>query len=114
MACCGQKREALTQSSTVTHPKRVQPTAATTPARFTSFADARAAPPATAPRLAAVAPFGAPFGAVSLRYLARSPIVVRGPVSGIEYRFSAAQPVQRVARADREALLRTGHFSLHG
>ena len=90
---------------------------ATTPARFTSFADAPPAPPAMALRPAVAAPigspFGSPFGAVGLRYLARSPIVVRGPVSGIEYRFSAAQPVQRVARADREALLRTGHFSLH-
>ncbi len=117
MACCGQKREALIQSSTVIHPNSLQPTAATTPARFTSFADARPAPPAMAPRPASAAPvgalFGAPIGAVSLRYLARSPIVVRGPVSGIEYRFSAAQPVQRVARADREALLRTGHFSVH-
>ena len=117
MACCGQKREALTQSSTVTHPKRVQPTAATTPARFASFADARPVPPAMALRQAGAASVGAsvgaPFGAINLRYLARSPIVVRGPVSGIEYRFSAAQPVQRVARADREALLRTGHFSLH-
>ena len=113
MACCGQKREALTQLSTVTHPRSAQPTAATTPARFTSFADPRPTPPAIAPRPAGVAPFAAPFGAVGLRYLARSPIVVRGPVSGIEYRFSAAQPVQRVARTDREALLRTGYFSLH-
>ena len=51
---------------------------------------------------------------VSLRYLARSAIVVRGPSTGIEYHFSAAQPVQRVARADREALLRSGHFSVQG
>ena len=82
---------------------------ARTPARSTSFADPRPAPPAIVPRPPGVAP----FGVVGLRYLARSPIIVRGPVSGIEYRFSAAQPVQRVARADREALLRTGHFSLH-
>ena len=81
---------------------------ARTPARSTSFADPRPAPPAIVPRPPGVAPFG-----VGLRYLARSPIIVRGPVSGIEYRFSAAQPVQRVARADREALLRTGHFSPH-
>jgi hypothetical protein len=87
----------------------VQPAVAPTPSHSTSFADARPAPPAIVPRPAAAAP----IGAVGLRYLARSPIVVRGPVSGIEYRFSAAQPVQRVARADREALLRTGHFSLH-
>ncbi len=54
------------------------------------------------------------FGAGGLRYLARSPIVVRGPATGIEYRFSAAQPVRLVARADRDALLRTGHFSQEG
>ena len=74
--------------------------------------------PAGAPRPAPVAalPPMSPlsFGAVGLRYLSRSPIVVRGPSSGAEYRFSAAQPVQRVARADREALLRTGHFVLEG
>jgi hypothetical protein len=50
----------------------------------------------------------------SLRYLARSAIVVRGPSTGIEYHFSGAQPVQRVARADRDALLRSGHFSVQG
>ena len=88
---------------------QVQTAPPRTPDRSTSFAEPRLAPPATAPRPA----LGAPFGAVALRYLARSPIVVRGPVSGTEYRFSAAQPVQRVARADREALLRTGHFSPH-
>jgi hypothetical protein len=27
------------------------------------------------------------------------------------YRFSGSDPVQRVARADRDALLRTGHFT---
>ena len=121
MACCGQRREALIQPPTVTSFRSGQPVSARTPARSTSFADARPAPPAIAPRPAVAAPFGAPFGAplgapfgaVSLRYLARSLIVVRGPVSGIEYRFSAVQPVQRVARADREALLRTGHFSPH-
>ena len=86
---------------------------AQTSSRSTSFADPRPAPPAIAPRPAVVAPVVVPYGAVGLRYLARSPIIVRGPVSGIEYRFSAAQPVQRVARADREALLRTGHFSAH-
>jgi len=57
------------------------------------------------------APAGPGIAAQALRYLARSPVVVRGSATGIEYRFSAAQPVQRVARADCEALLRTGHFS---
>ena len=119
MACCGQKRQALIQSSTVARSgsvpvqMQVQTAPPRTPDRSTSFAEPRLAPPATAPRPALGATFGVPFGAVALRYLARSPIVVRGPVSGFEYRFSAAQPVQRVARADREALLRTGHFSPH-
>ena len=115
MACCGQKRQALIQSSTVARSGSVQMQTAPprTPDRSTSFAEPRLAPPTTAPRSALGATFGVPFGAVALRYLARSPIVVRGPVSGFEYRFSAAQPVQRVARADREALLRTGHFSPH-
>jgi hypothetical protein len=52
-----------------------------------------------------------PLGAVALCYLARSPIVVRGSVSGREYRFSAAAPVQLVARADVEPLLSTAHFA---
>lgn len=51
---------------------------------------------------------------LGLRYLAQSPVLVRGPSSGKEYRFSAAQPVQRVARSDSAALLRTGHFRLEG
>jgi hypothetical protein len=52
-----------------------------------------------------------PFGAVRLRYLARPAVLVRGPVTGATYRFSGAEPVQPVARADRDALLRTGHFA---
>jgi hypothetical protein len=39
---------------------------------------------------------------------------VRGPITGKDYRFSGAAPVQRVARADRDALLRTGHFAQEG
>jgi hypothetical protein len=49
-----------------------------------------------------------------LRYLARSPIIVRGATSGREYRFSAAEPMQRVARADIEPLLRTPYFVRQG
>lgn len=63
---------------------------------------------AAAGATAAAKPWGV---AQALRYLARSPVLVRGPATGVEYRFSAAQPVQRVALADCEALLRTGHFS---
>jgi hypothetical protein len=54
------------------------------------------------------------MGSQNLRYLARSAVQVRGPSTGRSYHFSAAQPVQRVARADSEALLRSGHFRLEG
>ncbi len=66
------------------------------------------------PASAAATPASSLFAAVNLRYLARSPIVVRGSATATEYHFSAAQPVQRVARADREGLLRTGHFRQEG
>ncbi|MDE2093019.1 MAG: hypothetical protein KGL99_03345 [Burkholderiales bacterium] len=49
-------------------------------------------------------------GAILLRYLARSPILVHGPVSGRIYRFNAAEPVQLVGRTDAQPLLATGHF----
>ena len=107
MACCGQKREALGQALTTTRSTNVQAVPTRTPTRSTSFADSPPPAPRPAAALASV-----PFGAVGMRYLARSPIVVRGPTSGIEYRFSAAQPVQRVARSDCATLLRTGHFSM--
>ena len=111
MACCGQKREALGQALTATRSTNVQAVPTRTPTRSTSFADSPPPAPVMTPRPAA-ALASVPFGAVGLRYLARSPIIVRGPTSGIEYRFSAAQPVQRVARSDCATLLRTGHFSM--
>jgi hypothetical protein len=103
MSCCGQKREALATARPPSLP--TSPTLAPTPARFTSFAK----PPAPAPT-----PVSAPaiLGSLVLRYLARSAVQVRGPSTGRMYPFSAAQPVQRVARADGEALLRSGHFRL--
>nr|WP_315239925.1 hypothetical protein [uncultured Albidiferax sp.] len=104
MSCCGQKREAL-----ATHRPPSLPTPAPIPDRFTSFAK----PPAPA---AAATPTNAPvgLGSLGLRYLARSAVQVRGPSTGKIYQFSATQPVQRVARADSEALLRSGHFRLDG
>lgn len=75
------------------------------PAAFTSPVRPRPAAPGPQPQ-------AVPAGTLALRYLARSPVLVRGPATGREYRFSAAQPVQRVARGDSDALLRTGHFRL--
>ena len=47
---------------------------------------------------------------VRLRYLERSPILVRGPASGQQYRFSADQPIQSVDARDAESLLGTRYF----
>ena len=58
------------------------------------------------------APNPAQPGMVTLRYLAGAPIQVTGPATRSIYRFSREEPVQRIARADAEALLASGHFRL--
>lgn len=109
MSCCGQRRQALATTGSNNPSQRnvaMSPQPPPLIARpSTSFAET----PARGARPASVAAPAA-SGSHSLRYLARAPVIVRGPASGAEYRFSAAQPVQRVARADVDALLRTGHF----
>jgi hypothetical protein len=47
---------------------------------------------------------------VVLRYRERARVLVRGPVTGRPYEFSAEQPTQSVEARDAEALLRTRHF----
>jgi|GraSoiStandDraft_35_1057300.scaffolds.fasta_scaffold1804181_2 hypothetical protein len=49
-------------------------------------------------------------GAVMLRYLERSPILVRGSSTGRHYQFSGTHPVQAVDSRDATALLSTGFF----
>jgi hypothetical protein len=49
---------------------------------------------------------------VTLRYLAGAPIQVTGPATRTVYRFSREAPLQRIARADVEPLLASGHFRL--
>jgi hypothetical protein len=72
MGCCGDKRQALRE---------------TTPAE----------PPAYR-------------GNVTLRYLERSPVRVRGPITGQEYSFSTAAPEQTVDARDAQALVATRFF----
>jgi hypothetical protein len=57
-----------------------------------------------------------PAGSYSmrLRYLEKSPIRVRGPATGREYEFSAADPVRLVDARDAESLLRTRFFAKTG
>lgn len=48
--------------------------------------------------------------AMPLRYVERQGVVVRGPASGVEYRFTAENPVQSVEVRDVDSLLRSGLF----
>lgn len=48
---------------------------------------------------------------VVLRYRERARVLVRGPVTGRAYEFSAGQPTQPVDARDAELLLRTRHFT---
>ena len=47
---------------------------------------------------------------VMLRYTCKSSIVVRGPATGKQYQFSAAEPVRSVTVSDAVVFLRTGYF----
>jgi hypothetical protein len=47
---------------------------------------------------------------VTLRYLERSPILVRGPATGRYYEFSGADAVKPIEPRDAAALLRTRFF----
>jgi hypothetical protein len=47
---------------------------------------------------------------VPLRYIRQGGIVVRGPVSGRQYSFTAAGSIQLVGAQDAAALLRTSWF----
>lgn len=47
---------------------------------------------------------------VVLRYRERARVMVRGPVTGRSYEFSAGQPSQSVDARDAESLLRTRYF----
>jgi len=49
-------------------------------------------------------------GALGLRYVGQSDIVVRGPLTGKSYAFSQRDPVSSVDRRDAEILLRTRYF----
>lgn len=68
----------------------------------------RPATPASAPE--AVSSGVPAYLSVRLRYLERSPILVRGPETGRQYRFSATEPLQTVDPRDAPALLRSGFF----
>ena len=89
MSCCGLNR-ALAAAS-------VFPTGSTTPPVFAGDIPAR-----TATR--------AQQGDIPLRYREHARILVRGPVTGRSYVFSATQPTQPVNPHDAVHLLRSRYF----
>jgi hypothetical protein len=100
MGCCGQRREETKRA------------AMPSPARRSDGAGYSAgAAPVVPPRQRVDSRHEYAPTSVRLRYLERSPILVKGPASGKEYRFSGADPVQIVDLRDADALLRTGFFS---
>jgi hypothetical protein len=56
------------------------------------------------------AELGDAAGELRLRTVRRTPIRVRGPVSGREYLFTRSDPVRSVDPADGPAMLRSGLF----
>jgi len=86
MGCCGQKRNAAA----------LMPSRSAAPAPH-GFSRGMAGPAAAA-------------GGVLLQYRQRARVLVRGPVTGRAYEFSAGQPMQSVEPRDAEMLLRTRQF----
>ena len=97
--CCGQKRMAL---------RSVPSAAPKAPGVEQGPSNVPDLPPPIGP---ADHPPRAP---VSLRYLATSPIRVQGPVTGRQYEFSGARPVQIVDASDAAALVHHRFFRYGG
>ncbi len=120
MGCCGQKRAMLrsTPSPTTTpavtrrvHNTPQLPSTVQQTARWNAFpysSTSSAVTQTTAQQASGWT--AASYPAVTLRYLENSPIRVPGPVTGRQYEFSGARPVQAVDRRDAVALLRTRFF----
>lgn len=102
MACCGQKRsQAQIASPSALHTAGPAPTGYGTVGHVFARGDA----PVRGVQAPAVN-----ARSVVLRYHERVRMVVRGPVTGHHYAFSAEQPAQAVDARDAEALLRTRRF----
>jgi hypothetical protein len=101
--CCGQKRSELrnSQTRTTVAPVRQNISNNTPPPVYTHTRSIE-------PPVATTSPTGR--GSIGVRYLERSPIRVRGLISGVSYEFSGSQPVLQVDSRDAPALLNTRFF----
>ena len=93
--CCGKRREVLSAQSAAKLPPSKMPQAVLQlrkeRALFSSSGHAAGA-------------------SVSVRYTESQSVIVRGPVTGRSYAFSAANPVQSVDSRDAAALLQARFF----
>ena len=110
MGCCGQNRSAMSASQAATQRSREWPSNLPGPTALRTDPSLRgSASSAVAERNSNVAP-ALSRRAMSVRYVERNAVIVRGPASGTSYRFSAASPVQSVDVRDADSLLRSGLF----
>ena len=101
MACCGQKRTEINQSSWTVKTTNTPSSGLTHPAVH-SAPQVRPQPNQS--------PQEIPSASITLHYLQTAPILVRGPVTGRAYRFSGPYPEQFVDARDVETLLQTRLF----
>jgi hypothetical protein len=118
--CCGQKRTELRNSQTQRTTPSVPPYGAGN-IRPQAVRTQPSAPPAmrTVPpvstQIRSVQPQASTatstqHSSISVRYQEKSPIRVRGLVSGMSYEFSGCHPVQPVDARDASSLLNTRFF----
>src|SRR5215469_6489481 len=104
--CCSNKRATLMREATKQTTLKSNSIATPSPAAATSVPNP----------VQNVRPAQPPGGgsSVGLRYLEKSPIRVRGPATGRQYEFSAANPIRLIDARDAESLLRTRFFAKTG
>lgn len=121
--CCGQKRADLKNTQTqmtagsgpqpVSNNSRVQ-AVRTPPSASSATQTASRSQPVTLQSpsigLQAATTTLTPHSRASVRYLEKSPIRVRGLVTGMSYEFSGSHPVQQVDSRDAPSLLNTRFF----
>ncbi len=98
MGCCGQRRENLRSSSGVPMAPPASPPIAHSSER--SAPAGRQAP----------GPVWRGYASVRLRYTESSPVLVLGPATGWQYRFSGDSPIQLVDVRDADAFVRSRFF----
>ena len=111
MGCCGQNRATLSNLPQATTRSMEMRSNLPGPAPFRDGLSTPAWPPNAAAERRGIGSSARPGSrAMPLRYVERNAVMVRGPASGTDYRFTAESPVQSVDVRDADALLRSGLF----